>query len=73
MIGALPSGSRIITNPLLIETVLHARSPARAKRRAARGHRQHYITRPSRSVTRLPDGTLVMHPDTFAILKASMS
>jgi hypothetical protein len=55
-------GMRVVTNHFLVETVPHPRSPGRAARRAKRGHRQHYITRPMSKAFSLPDGTLAMHP-----------
>lgn len=64
------NGLKIVTNPLMVETVLHPRSPGRAKRRAAMGHRQHTITRPMRQAYKLPDGSLVMHPEMLEQLKA---
>jgi hypothetical protein len=66
-------GVRIITNPLLFERVLYARSPSRAKRRAARGYPQHYADRPRKDAIRLPDGTLVMHPATYATFRAMIA
>lgn len=67
-------GSPVVLNVLLTETVMHARSPARAKRRAARGprYRQHYITRGKREILRMPDGTFVMHPDVYDLMIATM-
>lgn len=56
------SGMIIRTNPLLTVTEPYPRSPARAKRRAALGHRQHYRTVPSSTVYQLPGGILIMHP-----------
>lgn len=65
-----PFGVRIQTNPALVEHVQYSRSPSRAKRRAARGYLQHYAMRPKKDAFRLPDGTLVMHPQTYEALKA---
>lgn len=52
------------TNLTEEQRVQHSRSPARAKRRTAQGHQQHFVIRrgPSRQIIQLPDGTLVMHP-----------
>ena len=69
-LGAPIAGVRIITSALLTETVQHSRSPARAKRRAAMGHRQHYRTVPSSTAYRIGDGALVMHPAQAAAIKA---
>jgi len=69
--GAMPgtmSGLRIIENSVLVDRVLHSRSPARAARRARRGHPQHYRTVPSRSVHKIGE-VLVMHPATAKMLR----
>ena len=69
--GAMPgtfSGLRIIENPVLVDRVQHSRSPARAARRAHRGHPQHYRTVPSRSVHKIGE-VLVMHPATAMMLR----
>lgn len=71
-LGTPIAGVRIVTSQLLTETVQHSRSPARAKRRAAMGHRQHYRTVPSSTAYRIGDGTLVMHPACAAEIKARM-
>lgn len=71
-LGTPIAGVRIVTSLLLTETVQHSRSPARAKRRAAMGHRQHYRTVPSSTAYRIGDGTLVMHPARYAEIKARM-
>lgn len=63
------SGVRIYESPLLVERVLHARSPARAARRAKRGFPQHYVTRPMRKVIQAADGSFIMHPEMAAELR----
>lgn len=65
-------GIRIVESPLLVERVLHAKSPSRAKRREKLGHPQHYITVPSSKAYFLPDGTAVMHPAMVVNLKATI-
>ncbi len=62
-------GLRVQINHLLVETVLHARSPGRARRRIKRGYPQHYRMRPSQAVYRHGD-TLVMHPTVWEQLRA---
>lgn len=59
----------VVLSPLLTEAVLHPRSPGRSRRRAAMGHKQHTIQRPMRTALKMPDGALVMHPDTYAALR----
>jgi hypothetical protein len=55
-------GLRIVESAAMVERVMHARSPARAKRRMARGFPQHHITRPMRVAHQIDTHTLVMHP-----------
>jgi hypothetical protein len=69
VIEASLAGCRIVTSLLLTERVQHSRSPSRARRRARQGHRQHYVTRPSRDVYLLSNGSLVMHPATYEVFK----
>ena len=66
MFGGIP----IVTSNLLPthETVLHARSPSRARRRMKLGHKQHYITRPAPQFL-LINGTLVCRPEVLAMLR----
>lgn len=66
------AGLRIITSEVMIENVLHPRSPGRARRRAARGYRQHYAVRPMPKALKLSNGTLVMHPELLGVLKARL-
>lgn len=61
-------GYQIITDPNMTERVLHARSPARAKRRAKLGHPQHHVIRPMRKAIQMGD-RLVMHPAMAAELQ----
>lgn len=68
-----PSIPRIITNDLMVERVLHARSPARARRRAKRGFPQHYITRPMRHAITLLNGDIVMHPQMYRELQEAIA
>lgn len=62
---------RLVTSEHLTERRQHSRSPSRAKRRAARGHPQHFVTAPSRTGYILPDGTMVLHPATADAIAAS--
>lgn len=64
-------GWNIVTNPFLTVQVFAPRSLGRAMRRQRLGHRQHHVTRPSPTIYKLPDGTLVMHPHTLAALQHS--
>ncbi len=64
--------SRIITDDRMVKQVPHPRSLGRSRRRARLGHRQHYVTAPSRDVVRLPDGTMIMHSATWSLLKATL-
>lgn len=66
------AGVRIVTSLLLTDTIPHPRSPSRAKRRAARGFRQHTITIPSTTAYRIGDGVLVMHPAQADAIKARL-
>jgi hypothetical protein len=63
------NGLRIVTSDLLTETIPYSRSPARARRRAAMGHRQYYATRPQDKAVQMPDGTIVMHPELLRVIK----
>jgi hypothetical protein len=56
-IGGLP----VYYDANMVERVLHAKSPSRAKRRARRGYPQHYAWRPMKRVIQAPAG-LFMHP-----------
>lgn len=71
-VAAPIAGVRIVTSPLLTDTILHPRSPSRAKRRAARGFRQHTITIPSTTAYRIGDGVMVMHPAQADAIKARL-
>jgi len=57
-------GFRIVLNPFLVETVAAPRSPGRSRRRAARGFRQCYKTRPLQQIIKIEDA-LHMHPAIF--------
>jgi hypothetical protein len=52
---------RIFESVLMVQRVLDARSPARARRRENRGHRQRYKTLPRKDVLMTPQG-MVCHP-----------
>jgi len=66
-------GVKVTTSAFLTERVLHARSPTRARRRELRGYPQHYVVRPRQDVLHMPDGSLVMHPATWAHLRATLA
>lgn len=53
-------GLRIYESPFLVERVLHARSPARARRRERLGHSQNYIEKPF--AVHMRGVGIVMHP-----------
>lgn len=58
-------GMKITTSQYMTERIQRSRSPSRAARRARLGYPQHFITRPMQQAYKLPDGTLVMHPETY--------
>lgn len=58
-------GTTIRVSRHLTVRKLHARSPARAKRRERLGHRQNYIVAPDPKVYQ-SQGALYMHPVTYA-------
>ncbi len=64
-VAAKPVG-RIVLSDAMVERVLHARSPARARRRMARKGRktypQCYRTLPRRDVVTLQNGDMLVHP-----------
>lgn len=60
----------VVTDDLPRERVLHARSPSRAKRRAAMGHPQHYIERASRKAI-IHHRTVYVTPEMWKELKAA--
>jgi hypothetical protein len=64
------TGLRVVLNDLLIERIMHARSPSRARRRERQGHRQHYITRPMRTGYLLNGDTVMMHTEAWLALRA---
>lgn len=72
MMGNPLSAVRIIESPLMVERVLHAKSPSRARRRERLGYPQHYVERPQKTAHRLSSGTLVMHPQMAAALRARL-
>lgn len=67
------SGVPITVSQHLTVRQLHAKSPARARRRARRGYPQHHIQAPDPKVYHLPDGSLVMHPVTYAALQRRLA
>ncbi len=74
--GVIFAGVRVVTSTLLSELRQHSRSPSRAKRRAALGHKQHFVLVPSSMAYRIgPRGseTIVMHPAQFKGIKARIN
>jgi hypothetical protein len=66
-------GMPIYLDSQMGERVQHSRSPARAKRRAARGYPQHHVWRPSTKVIVLPRNSgFVMHPALYADMKRKL-
>jgi hypothetical protein len=65
----LYGGLKIITSAALLEKRPYPRSPARARRRAAMGHRQHTRDFPSRTGYMISDHTMVVHPMMYAECK----
>jgi hypothetical protein len=65
-------GFQIVIDPDMTERVPYPRSPARAKRRAARGFPQHHRSAPSSKVIRA-GSTLYMHPATYAALRREVA
>jgi hypothetical protein len=51
------------------------RSPSRARRRQAQGHRQNVraVTRPMRDAIKGADGTLYVHPAVYAEIRRSIA
>jgi hypothetical protein len=69
---------RIVENVHLVETVEDwsaVRSPSRARRRQAQGHRQNIrtVTRPMRAAIKGADGTLYVHPAVAAEISRSIA
>lgn len=61
-IGSL-SGLAVFADPMMVERRQHSRSPTRAKRRAAKGHRQHFATFPRTDfLLNEREGTVFCHP-----------
>ena len=73
MIGGVP----IIESPVLVigpfEDWSDVRSPGRAARRRRQGHRQRIrlYYKPDPNAYRLPNGTIAVHPETAALLRAA--
>lgn len=70
-----PGGIEIVVSTAMVEMrmVPYPRSPARARRRARLGHKQHQELRPvpMKVAYQMPDGRLVMHPDLAAQIRAA--
>jgi hypothetical protein len=69
-IKAALAGVHIITSAALVETRPYPRSPSRAKRRAAMGHRQHTRVVPARIGYMIGPNTMVVHPMMAAAIRA---
>ncbi len=65
-------GVRIVEDKQMVERVPFPRSPARAKRRARKGHPQHMTWRPMKKIYQLRDGTMVMHPTIAKEIRAEL-
>lgn len=68
------SGLRIITSEAMVDPAEDwsgVRSPSRARRRLRRGYKQNirHYWKPKSSAMRLPNGTVVMHPQTYAAVR----
>lgn len=66
-------GFQIYTNPHMTEHVQYSRSPARAKRRARKGYRQHWVTRAQRDfIIDHNRGTIHCHPAMLSELRRAL-
>lgn len=65
------NGIPIYINLFMTERWQYSRSPSRAKRRAAMGHRQHFADFPYPKVIQTAQG-LFMHPVVYDALKARL-
>lgn len=61
-------GKPVFLDAKLTEWVMHPRSPARARRRINKGHRQHMAQRPSRQIFEFC-GAFYMHPERWRELR----
>jgi hypothetical protein len=61
-------GPTIYANSLMVERVYNPRSPSRARRRAAKGHPQHYDERPMKLIIHDCNGNMHVHPDYAKLL-----
>lgn len=61
-------GIRFIESVHLTETVPYPRSPARARRRAAKGYPQHYVTRSMTGWIKIGN-VILAHQMTMALLR----
>lgn len=69
----LMGGIRISTSTLMTKRVAYPRSPARAKRRAAKGHPQHYADRPREDFIATDGGLhIICHPSMYRKLRAAL-
>lgn len=67
------NGFNIYTNPLMTEYVQYSRSPARAKRRARKGYRQHWVHRAkSDFIIDHNRGAIYCHPQMLDKLKLAI-
>lgn len=64
---------RFIENRYMEEHVQYSRSPSRAKRRAKKGHPQHFIMRPIRNLVSVDGVTYFGHPDTIRLMMKEIS
>jgi hypothetical protein len=76
MTAAPVAGVQIVVSEHHVERVQHSRSPARAKRRAKKGYRPHFVTRPRCDALVVPmapgRNVLLMHPTMARALAAAV-
>ena len=65
-------GLRLIEDEHLTVSGMYPRSPARAARRARKGYRQHFATRPDPAYYQMGEA-IIAHPATMASLKAQFA
>jgi hypothetical protein len=64
-------GYQVTLSNLMVERRPYPRSPARARRRAKKGHPQHHANLPSEKIHTFGN-TMMMHPRTWMNLKARL-
>lgn len=65
-------GMQIIESVYHTEFVQFSRSPARAKRRAKRGYRQHFVSRPRKDFFIVDGNKIVVHPTQVPMLREAL-